>query len=147
MVARVLASLRSLSELDLFSKPRLWDLLSLSLGLISHPNVWIRQGWLPFSCRLTVCLSELNFFLLSSCLQPPPESLPRRLVASHDRTPGASSTQTFLLCFDRPLVPSRKRRCSVPSFLLFVLPPILILFFTSSKLTLRFLLHSIIVAS
>ncbi|KAL7416414.1 hypothetical protein BDY24DRAFT_379669 [Mrakia frigida] len=44
VVARVLASLRSLSELDLFSKPRLWDLLSLSLGLISHPNVWIRQA-------------------------------------------------------------------------------------------------------
>ena len=50
VVARVLASLRSLTELDLFSKPKLWELLSLSLGLVVHPNVWIRQGLFRICC-------------------------------------------------------------------------------------------------
>lgn len=49
IVARLLLSLRSLSELGLFGKPRLWMLLSRTISLVSHPNVWIRQGRLAFS--------------------------------------------------------------------------------------------------
>lgn len=44
VVARVLASLRSLCELGLFQKMRIWELLSATLAFLYHPNVWIRQG-------------------------------------------------------------------------------------------------------
>lgn len=44
VVARVLASLRSLCELGLFQKMRIWELLSATLSFLYHPNIWIRQG-------------------------------------------------------------------------------------------------------
>ncbi|CDZ98598.1 arm repeat-containing protein [Phaffia rhodozyma] len=44
VVARVIASFQSLVELDLFRRPRLWELLGKSYPFLSHPNVWIRQS-------------------------------------------------------------------------------------------------------
>ncbi|GJE86329.1 Pkinase-domain-containing protein [Phanerochaete sordida] len=48
VVARVLASLRSLCELGLFQKMRIWELLSATLAFLYHPNIWIRQGAAAF---------------------------------------------------------------------------------------------------
>ncbi|EKM56683.1 uncharacterized protein PHACADRAFT_183284 [Phanerochaete carnosa HHB-10118-sp] len=48
VVARVLASLRSLCELGLFQKMRIWELLSATLAFLFHPNIWIRQGAAAF---------------------------------------------------------------------------------------------------
>lgn len=44
VVAKVLASLTSLSELGLFQKMRIWELMGATIGFLYHPNVWIRQG-------------------------------------------------------------------------------------------------------
>jgi phosphoinositide-3-kinase, regulatory subunit 4 len=44
VVARVLAALTSLSELGLFQRMRLWELMSATLGFLYHPNIWIREG-------------------------------------------------------------------------------------------------------
>lgn len=44
MVARALQALTELSELGLFQKMRIWELMSAVLGFLYHPNVWIRQG-------------------------------------------------------------------------------------------------------
>ncbi|EGO26710.1 hypothetical protein SERLADRAFT_355396 [Serpula lacrymans var. lacrymans S7.9] len=48
VVARVLAALTSLCELELFHKMRIWELMSATLGFFYHPNVWIRQGAAAF---------------------------------------------------------------------------------------------------
>ncbi|EJD02926.1 uncharacterized protein FOMMEDRAFT_123012 [Fomitiporia mediterranea MF3/22] len=40
----VLSTLTTLSELGLFHKMRLWELMSSTLPLMYHPNSWIRQG-------------------------------------------------------------------------------------------------------
>jgi len=47
-VAKVLASLTTLSELGLFQKMRLWELMSSTLPLLYHSNLWIRQGSVAF---------------------------------------------------------------------------------------------------
>ncbi|KLO15545.1 WD40 repeat-like protein [Schizopora paradoxa] len=47
-VAKVLASLTTLSELSLFQKMRLWELMSSTLPLLYHSNLWIRQGSAAF---------------------------------------------------------------------------------------------------
>ena len=44
VVTRVLAALTSLSELGLFQRMRLWELMSATLGFLYHPNIWIKQG-------------------------------------------------------------------------------------------------------
>jgi phosphoinositide-3-kinase regulatory subunit 4 len=44
VVAKVLQALTELSELRLFQKMRIWELMSAVLGFLYHPNVWIRQG-------------------------------------------------------------------------------------------------------
>ena len=43
-VAKVLSTLTTLSELGLFQKMRLWELMSSTLPLMYHPNSWIRQS-------------------------------------------------------------------------------------------------------
>ncbi|KAH8119146.1 hypothetical protein DFH11DRAFT_1838620 [Phellopilus nigrolimitatus] len=43
-VSKVLSTLTTLSELGLFHKMRLWELMSSTLPLLYHPNSWIRQG-------------------------------------------------------------------------------------------------------
>ncbi|KAG8977765.1 Serine/threonine-protein kinase, partial [Tulasnella sp. 427] len=48
VVAKVLASLTSLSELSLFSKMRMWELMSATVGFLYHPNIWIREGAAAF---------------------------------------------------------------------------------------------------
>jgi hypothetical protein len=44
VVAKVLGSLRTLAELGLFPRMRVWELMSATLALLYHPNIWIRQG-------------------------------------------------------------------------------------------------------
>ena len=48
VVGKVLATLTSLCELGLFQKMRIWELMSATLGFLYHPNVWIRQGKMPY---------------------------------------------------------------------------------------------------
>jgi phosphoinositide-3-kinase regulatory subunit 4 len=44
VVARVLSSLTSLAELGLFTRMRVWELMSATLAFLYHPNIWIREG-------------------------------------------------------------------------------------------------------
>lgn len=48
VIVRVLTSLTSLSELCLFQRMRLWELMSATLGFVYHPNIWIRQSRILF---------------------------------------------------------------------------------------------------
>ncbi|KAG8916382.1 Serine/threonine-protein kinase [Tulasnella sp. 417] len=48
VVAKVLAALTSLSDLSLFSKMRMWELMSVTVGFLYHPNIWIREGAAAF---------------------------------------------------------------------------------------------------
>jgi phosphoinositide-3-kinase, regulatory subunit 4 len=53
VVARVLVALTSLSELGLFQRMRLWELMSATLGFLYHPNIWIREGLFTITPRLS----------------------------------------------------------------------------------------------
>jgi phosphoinositide-3-kinase regulatory subunit 4 len=44
VVYKVLSSLTSLSELGLFQKMRIWELLSATVPFLYHPSIWVRQG-------------------------------------------------------------------------------------------------------
>lgn len=47
-MAKVLSALTNLSDLSLFPKMRIWELMSATIGFLYHPNIWIRQGrWSP----------------------------------------------------------------------------------------------------
>ncbi|KIO30139.1 hypothetical protein M407DRAFT_225431 [Tulasnella calospora MUT 4182] len=48
VVAKVLAALTSLADLSLFSKMRMWELMSVTVGFLYHPNIWIREGAAAF---------------------------------------------------------------------------------------------------
>ncbi|KAG8906368.1 Serine/threonine-protein kinase [Tulasnella sp. 403] len=48
VVAKVLSALTSLSDLSLFQKMRMWELMSATVGFLYHPNIWIRQGAAAF---------------------------------------------------------------------------------------------------
>lgn len=48
VVGKVLATLTSLCELGLFQKMRIWELMSVTLGFLYHPNAWIKQGAASF---------------------------------------------------------------------------------------------------
>lgn len=99
VLARVLASMKSLTELGMFSRIRLWEIAAACLGLFAHPNVWIRQSEdpqalsLPFEpLRLTGSESprvdSLGWSARSDC-QPP--ELHRRLVCPVPERQAASS--------------------------------------------------------
>ena len=44
VVTKVLQSLTALSELGLFQKTRVWELMNATISFLYHPNTWIRQG-------------------------------------------------------------------------------------------------------
>lgn len=44
VVEKVLNSLASLADLDLFPKMKLWDLVGTIAPLLCHPSTWIRYG-------------------------------------------------------------------------------------------------------
>ncbi|KAG8859720.1 Serine/threonine-protein kinase [Tulasnella sp. 330] len=48
VVAKVLSALTNLSDLSLFPKMRIWELMSATIGFLYHPNIWIRQGAAAF---------------------------------------------------------------------------------------------------
>jgi hypothetical protein len=59
VVARVLDSLASLSEIRLFDKARMLELFSNCYGFLVHPSAWVRQGLCievatPIPHRLTI---------------------------------------------------------------------------------------------
>lgn len=97
VLARVLAALRALAELELLGRVRLWEVAAAAVGLLAHPNVWIRQSRsLPSllrsrETRLIHYLS-LSLSLLapsqprSACSAPSP-------TACRSLTSGASSTR------------------------------------------------------
>lgn len=95
----MLASMKSLTELGMFSRIRLWEIAAACLSLFAHPNVWIRQSedpqalLLPFEpLRLTgsesLRVDSLGWFARSDC-QPP--ELHRRLVCPVPERQAASS--------------------------------------------------------
>jgi phosphoinositide-3-kinase regulatory subunit 4 len=44
VVARVISSLTTLAELGLLGKATLWELLSIIIPFLCHPDIWIRHG-------------------------------------------------------------------------------------------------------
>ena len=92
VVAKVLQALTELSELRLFQKIRIWELMSTVLGFLYHPNVWIRQAAVSFLASAArqlpktevwcILYPSLKYFLRSdvrdldeetllSCVKPP----------------------------------------------------------------------------
>lgn len=57
VVAKVLSSLRNLAELGLFPRMRAWELMSATLALLYHPNVWIRQSKLNFLSKAFIMVT------------------------------------------------------------------------------------------
>lgn len=78
-VAKVLSALTTLSELGLFQKMRLWELMSSTLPLLYHPNSWIKQGLSIF----IFAVQWLNF------MQAQPSSSRRLRGRCLQRTSGA----------------------------------------------------------
>lgn len=52
--ARVICSLAALISTKSLSKPKVWEAVSAVMGLICHPNAWIRQG--RFNSSSTGCV-------------------------------------------------------------------------------------------
>ncbi|WVQ80358.1 hypothetical protein IAT38_002463 [Cryptococcus sp. DSM 104549] len=53
VVARVIASMTSLTSLGLLARMRLWDVFWAVRGFLCHPNLWIRQGAIGFIAAAT----------------------------------------------------------------------------------------------
>jgi hypothetical protein len=66
-VSRVITSLKSLVELDLFNKLRVWQVLRIVLPLLVHPDRWIRQGQSSNLGRLAALLIAASSFDSSDC--------------------------------------------------------------------------------
>lgn len=48
VVQAVLATLRTLVERNSLARARVWELVSQTVGLLCHPNIWIREGTAAF---------------------------------------------------------------------------------------------------
>ncbi|KIY49828.1 hypothetical protein FISHEDRAFT_40447 [Fistulina hepatica ATCC 64428] len=64
VVAKVLSALTNLCELGLFTKMRLWELMSATLGFLYHPDVWIRQGAAAFIASATTHLPHSDVWCI-----------------------------------------------------------------------------------
>jgi phosphoinositide-3-kinase regulatory subunit 4 len=60
----VLNSLTSLSDLGLFRKMRLWELISIIWPLICHPNIWIRNAVVGFISSSVKHLSKTDLWCI-----------------------------------------------------------------------------------
>lgn len=75
VVAKVFQALTELSDLGLFQKIRIWELMSGALGVMYHPNIWIRQAAVSFLASAarklprtdvwSILYPSLKFFLRS----------------------------------------------------------------------------------
>lgn len=79
-MGKVLATLTSLCELGLFQKMRIWELMSATLGFLYHPNVWIRQGKLPYIYSPPLKSSTENRCCGFHCGGRPSSTLERYMV-------------------------------------------------------------------
>ncbi|CUA77390.1 phosphoinositide-3-kinase, regulatory subunit 4, p150 [Rhizoctonia solani] len=64
VVYRVLSSLTSLSELGLFQKMRIWELLSATVPFLYHPSIWVRQGAVAFITSSTKLLPPTDVWCI-----------------------------------------------------------------------------------
>jgi phosphoinositide-3-kinase regulatory subunit 4 len=60
VIARELSSLSTLAELGLYQKHRMWELLSVVIALLAHPNVWIRSGAASFIAAAAKTLNSTD---------------------------------------------------------------------------------------
>ncbi|KAJ2936541.1 hypothetical protein H1R20_g554, partial [Candolleomyces eurysporus] len=121
VVARVLNALTSLCELGLFSKMRIWELMSATLGFLYHPNIWIRQGavafltsaaqHLPVSDIWCILYPSLRHFLKSDIAEIDAMSLLRAMKPSVSRQILDASVQ-WAMKADRNSFWSRPKRTS-----------------------------------
>ncbi|CCO36045.1 phosphoinositide-3-kinase, regulatory subunit 4,p150 [Rhizoctonia solani AG-1 IB] len=64
VVYKVLSSLTSLSELGLFQKMRIWELLSATVPFLYHPSIWVRQGAVAFITSSTKLLPPTDVWCI-----------------------------------------------------------------------------------
>jgi phosphoinositide-3-kinase regulatory subunit 4 len=64
VVARVIASLSSLTSLALLPRLRLWDVFAVVQGFLYHPNAWIRQGAAGFVAAAARHLSQSDVWCI-----------------------------------------------------------------------------------
>ncbi|CAE6379670.1 unnamed protein product [Rhizoctonia solani] len=64
VVYKVLSSLTSLSELGLFQKMRIWELLSATVPFLYHPSIWVRQGAIAFIASSTKLLPPTDVWCI-----------------------------------------------------------------------------------
>ncbi|KAG8712873.1 Serine/threonine-protein kinase [Ceratobasidium sp. 423] len=64
VVYKVLSALTSLSELGLFQKMRIWELLSATVPFLYHPSVWVRQGAVAFITSSTKLLPPTDVWCI-----------------------------------------------------------------------------------
>ncbi|KZT54487.1 ARM repeat-containing protein [Calocera cornea HHB12733] len=108
VVARVLSSLTSLSDLGLFTKMRLWELMSATIGFLYHPNVWIKQGAAAFLASAARHLPAIDVW---SILYPSLRPLLRSDVAEIDEISLLSAVKAPLsrTIFDAAIMWATKR--------------------------------------
>ncbi|EJU01456.1 ARM repeat-containing protein [Dacryopinax primogenitus] len=108
VVARVLSSLTSLSNLSLFGKMRLWELMSATIGFLYHPNVWIKQGAAAFLASAAKHLPAIDVWAI---LYPSLRPLLRSDVAEIDEISLLSAIKAPLSrqVFDAAVIWATKR--------------------------------------
>ncbi|KAI9267985.1 hypothetical protein BDA99DRAFT_504553 [Phascolomyces articulosus] len=64
VIEKVLNSLTSLADLDLFNKIKLWELIGTVAPLMCHPSTWIRYGAIGFITSASKHLSQTDLWCI-----------------------------------------------------------------------------------
>lgn len=64
VVENVLTTLTSLSDLGLFQKMKLWELVGIIAPLTCHPNIWIRYGAIGFIASTSKHLPQTDIWCI-----------------------------------------------------------------------------------
>ncbi|KAI9491130.1 hypothetical protein BDB00DRAFT_930702 [Zychaea mexicana] len=64
VIEKVLNSLTSLTDLDLFNKIKLWELIGTVAPLMCHPSTWIRYGAIGFIASASKNLSQTDLWCI-----------------------------------------------------------------------------------
>ncbi|KAG9127307.1 Serine/threonine-protein kinase [Ceratobasidium sp. 392] len=104
VVYKVLASLTSLSELGLFQKMRIWELLSATVPFLYHPSIWVRQGAIAFIASSTKLLPPTDVWCilypgLRQALRADVRAITEQSLLSTVKTP-AKTTQLSRQIFE-----------------------------------------------
>ncbi|KAL8948366.1 MAG: hypothetical protein Q9222_005437 [Ikaeria aurantiellina] len=71
VVEKVLSSFASMSELGLFQRSKIWEMVDVIVRFLVHPNVWIREAAAHFISASTVFLSSADVHCMIAPLLSP----------------------------------------------------------------------------